>query len=212
MRLIGISGLKTSGKDTTYKAIDSALPNQNVRRVAFADKLKEISAIALGFEGDSAELIRLMDEAKEYWNFDIKFDAFDDPTLVAPVDVIKITGRQYLQYIGQGARKVFADGFWVDQILPRPYGHSEPEGVLHSKYPGVDVLCVTDVRYPNEADRVHDLGGEVWNIVRPGVESDGHSSEIPLEDEKVDLSIYNGYSIETLYQAVVRALIDAGIT
>src|SRR5208282_957774 len=80
MRLIGIAGLKTSGKDTTFKAIASALPNQNVRRVAFADKLKELSAIALGYGGgapwssESDDLIALMDEAKERWDIGIRYD------------------------------------------------------------------------------------------------------------------------------------------
>lgn len=195
MRLIGISGLKTSGKDTTYKAVAAALSEQNVRRVAFADKLKELSAIALGIEDD---FIEAMDEAKEEWVFTI------DNTRTLD-HVMRITGRQYLQYIGQGARKVFQDAFWVDQILPylnnNPHQHN-----LQTMYPGVDVLCVTDVRYPNEADRVHELGGEVWQIIRPGTESDGHSSEIPLEPEKVDLSIYNGYSIDVLYDVVANVL------
>ena len=199
MRLIGISGLKTSGKDTTYKAVASALPNQNVQRVAFADKLKELSALALGFTGTPEQLIAYMDEAKETWEVGIK----QINSLSVPFH--RLTGRAYLQNIGQAARKVFTDGFWVDQILPRlsadPHRHN-----LQTMYPGVDVLCVTDVRYPNEADRVHELGGEVWQIIRPGTESDGHSSEIPLDSDKVDLSIFNGYSIETLYQSVATAL------
>lgn len=204
MRLIGISGLKTSGKDTTYKAVVAALPNQNVRRVAFADKLKELSALALGFTGTPEQLIAYMDEAKETWDLGVKQkDSFAIPFHT-------LSGRAYLQNIGQAARKVFTDGFWVDQILPprRPTGfggnHSND---LIDLYPDVDVLCVTDVRYPNEADRVHEWGGEVWNIIRPGTESDGHSSEIPLESEKVDLSIFNGYTIETLYQSVAAALV-----
>ncbi len=206
MRLIGISGLKTSGKDTTAKAVAAALPNQNVQRVAFADKLKELAAIALGIEDD---FIEAMDEAKEAWVFTI------DNTRTLD-HVMRITGRQYLQYIGQGARKVFEDGFWVDQVLPPVPPHNTAPGVIEKyihrmlweRYPGVDVLCVTDVRYPNEADRVHELGGEIWQVIRPGTESDGHSSEIPLEPEKVDLSIYNGFSIETLYDVVADVLAD----
>src|SRR5271166_555437 len=202
MRLIGISGLKTSGKDTCFKAIASALPNQNVQRVAFADKLKELSAIALGFTGTPEQLIAYMDEAKEQWEIGIKqIDSLSVP-------FHRLTGRAYLQHIGQGARKVFADGFWVDQILPPsvPGHYKGADALLQDRYPGVDVLCVTDVRYPNEADRVHELGGVVWQIIRPGTESDGHSSEIPLESEKVDLSIYNGFNIPTLYEAVAEAV------
>jgi len=198
MRLIGISGLKTSGKDTCFKAIASALPNQNVQRVAFADKLKELSAIALGFTGTPEQLIAYMDEAKEQWEIGIKqINSFSVPFHL-------LTGRAYLQHLGQGARKVFADGFWVDQVLPE--ATFDLDDWAKTYYPGVDVLCVTDVRYPNEADRVHELGGEVWQIIRPGTESDGHSSEIPLESEKVDLSIYNGFNIPTLYEAVAEAV------
>ncbi len=207
MRLIGITGLKTSGKDTTYKAIAAALPTQNVQRVAFADKLKELSALALGFGGPSHRLLKFMDEAKEKWEIRLSFNN-------QPFEQFKdITGREYLQNIGQAARKVFEDGFWVDQILPPVPPHSAQTSMskyIHSmlweRYPYVDVLCVTDVRYPNEADRVHELGGEIWEIVRPGTESDGHSSEIPLTRDKIDLTIYNGFDIPTLYAVVADAI------
>lgn len=207
MRLLGISGLKTSGKDTTAKAVAAALPDQNVQRVAFADKLKELAALAFGVEDD---LIARMDYAKEHWTIKIHGEPEQDigvGDFEYLSDSFWISGRAYLQNIGQAARKVFQDGFWVDQILPPLTGHSlfttlDQQHHLQHFYPGVDVLCVTDVRYPNEADRVHELGGEVWEIIRPGTESDGHSSEIPLESSKVDMAVYNGYTIEELYQVV----------
>lgn len=198
MRLIGISGLKTSGKDTTWKAVEAALPNQRVQRVAFADKLKELTALTFGIED---EMIAAMDFAKEHWTLGC-YDSDGN-------EMFDITGRAILQNIGQGARKVFASNFWVDMVLPPFISNPQvaDDRFLELRYPDTDVLCVTDVRYPNEADRVHEWGGEVWNIIRPGTESDGHSSEIPLESEKVDLSIYNGYTIETLYQSVAAALV-----
>lgn len=205
MRLIGISGLKTSGKDSTYKAIAAALPDKRVRRVAFADKLKELGALAMGiYDNPLAE----MDKAKESWDFEVweKLENGERRRL-------KITGREYLQNIGSEARGLFGLSFWVDQILPPPYtnpyvetGDDEKGLQLGGRYPCVDILCVTDVRYPNEADRVHELGGEIWNIIRPGTESDGHSSEIPLDSSKIDLTIYNVYDIETLYKTVAETV------
>ena len=200
MRLIGITGFKTSGKDTTAKGVALALPEKNVKRVAFADKLKELTALTFGIQDD---LIATMDYAKQAWTL----ACYDDDGN----ELFDITGRAILQNIGQGARQVFQSDIWVDAVLPKYTGNS-PAGsgvdqAVHDMYPGVDVLVVTDVRYPNEADRVHQLGGEVWSIIRPGTESDGHSSEIPLPSEKVDLSIFNGYTIETLYQSAANALI-----
>jgi len=199
VRLIGISGLKTSGKDTTAKAIAQALPDLRVRRVAFADKLKELTALTFGYED---ELIEIMDDAKENWNLLCFHGDGGD-------ELFTISGRAILQNIGQGARKVFTSNFWVDMVLPAPvptgFGGNY-SGTLEERYPDTDVLCVTDVRYPNEADRVHELGGEIWQIVRPGLESDGHSSEIPLPPDKVDLSIFNGNSIEQLYDVIEEVL------
>jgi hypothetical protein len=197
MKLIGISGLKTSGKDSTYKAIAEALPDLNVRRVAFADKLKELAALALGIDRD---FIKRMDEAKEYWTLKIEH---------RDMSLFDVTGREYLQHIGVGARKVFGDSFWVNQILPPAPKQASAEFArefIAEFYQGVDVLCVTDVRYPNEADRVHELGGQIWNIVRPGIESDGHSSEIPLSMSKIDLFIQNNGSLEDLYTKVARCI------
>ena len=42
---------------------------------------------------------------------------------------------------------------------------------------GVSVV-VTDIRFPNEAQMIYDLGGELVKIERPGLpDQDGHASE-----------------------------------
>lgn len=192
MRLIGISGLKTSGKDTTYKAINDLLPDLNVQRVAFADKLKEAAAKAIGFPQGQA--ISLMDECKENWTFAI-YDGFGD-------DLTTFTGREYLQWFGtQAGREVFGDEFWVDLILPEPLGpgHFSP---LDDLYPDADVLVVTDARFPNEARRIKQLGGEMWEVTRPGLEGDGHASEQPLPADLVDIRIDNSGTLADLVEQV----------
>ncbi len=189
MNLIGITGLKTSGKDTTFEAI-RGLSGGNAARRAFADNLKRIGALAVGLDFDD------MDEFKEVGLLDIDLDG-----------VTEITGRQYLQNLGVGAREVFGTNFWVDQVLPVD---PRKRGVIWSS----DVLgppkwgVVTDVRFPNEAERVLDLGGEVWEVVRPGLESDGHASEIPLPRELVTRTIENNSTIADLELRVSHALHD----
>lgn len=191
MKLIGVNGFKRSGKDTTFRAIEGALFTRNlpVARRAFADKLKIMAALALGLEGESLELIELMDEFKEvgYLNYGCRGnEEWGD-----------ISGRQYLQMFGDKARGVFGDTFWVDQVVPldpdrfkelwacEPGGHDLP-------FVGV----ITDLRYANEAERVLQLGGEVWEIIRPGLESDGHITERPLPRELVTHRFYNDSTLD----------------
>ena len=192
MQLIGLNGFKGSGKDTAYEQIKLSLDHrQVVKRVAFADKLKIMAMLSLGYEGSDEEMIDRANLLKENGVVESRY---------FPGDLIQshyLSGRKYLQHFGNHARTVFGDTFWIDQILPKPI-RQEVFGELYTRYPGVDYLIVTDVRYPNEAGRIRDLGGTVWEIVRPGVESDGHSSEIPLPRSMVDLTVLNDGPIEQL--------------
>jgi hypothetical protein len=201
VRLIGINGFKTSGKDTTFRIVEDLLEDQIVERRAFADKLKIMAAKALGYEGSSnADLIALMDEFKENGWISVGAGVYADK---------RITGREYLQLFGAHARDVFGDTFWIDQVLPDPAvleGWDPPIVHVERAYPKVDVLCVTDVRYPNEAERVKRLGGEVWRIERPGLESDGHSSETPLPAPLSDITIRNDGDLDDLRDKVREAL------
>lgn len=211
MQLIGINGFMGSGKDTTYGFI--AKHHRGALRVAFADKLKSIAALAIGFdpELDTQALVDLMNECKEFWDFEISKRLTSMPGEQACMEVTHFTGRQYLQWLGANARVVFGDTFWIDQVLPAldPADYYVKRGAnarLKKMYPDTDLVVVTDVRYPNEAERVQQLGGKVWEVVRPGLTSDGHSSEIPLPRELVDTVIQNDGSLAELSATVKEAL------
>lgn len=195
MRLIGINGYKTAGKDSTFSAIQCARPSLKVERAGFADKLKIMAAKAIGYDAPDEDLIAWMDEAKQNWQFTVVADG--------DLPVTEFSGRQYLQWFGGHARTVFGDSFWVDQVLPIPTGDAIADFFrLRERYSGVDILCITDVRYPNEAKRVLDLGGEVWVVERPGLASDGHSSEQPLPQELVSLYVPNDGTLLALRHKV----------
>lgn len=198
MQIIGLAGFKTSGKDTAYQLIRDALPGAKVERAAFADKLKIMAGRAIGLDGSDEQMIHAMNDFKENGILTGSADTFHT----------SITGRQYLQDFGQKAREVFGDTFWIDQVLP------DDPITLQFKYSTVDVLCVTDVRYPNEAQRIRDLGGCVWEIVRPGLESDGHASETPLPRTLLERTIYNHATIpefgELLEQSIKEVIPNAG--
>lgn len=93
--------------------------------------------------------------------------------------------RRLLQDLGVGARKVFGENFWVEQAL---------KGVQPS-----DKFVITDVRFPNEADAVKALGGQVWRVKRIGVKAvNPHVSETAMDDYPVDQIFINNGSVEDL--------------
>jgi hypothetical protein len=209
MNLIGINGFKRSGKGETYNAVSRIAGDRVVYGIGFADKLKIVGALALGYKGHPRELIDLMDAFKEHGQIDAYvFDDEDDHEQT-------ISGRQYLQFLGNEARNVFGENFWIDQVLPYPVTSADRlsnaaniinEDALQQRYPDVDIVCLTDLRYPNEAARVKALGGVVWEVVRPGLTSDGHASEQPLPEALIDYVIVNDGSLADLDGKVAEAM------
>lgn len=65
--------------------------------------------------------------------------------------------RRFLQDVGHNARVVFGSDFWVDQVLEKHDGPIEEN------------LVFTDMRYPNEFDRINWFEGWTVRITRPGL-------------------------------------------
>jgi hypothetical protein len=210
MYIVGINGFKRSGKGETGNLIEANVMVGGCKQIGFADKVKIYGARALGFLTlTDQECIALMDEAKETWLIDMVTDP-DARKWWPSMEVNKITGRQYLQNVGTEARKIFGADFWVDQVLPDPHaeGMSTDDEALKVMHPGVDWLAITDLRFENEAQRVLDLGGEVWRVSRPGAESDGHASEIALPDNLVTRELDNSGDLDWLQLEVQEALFN----
>jgi hypothetical protein len=93
--------------------------------------------------------------------------------------------RRLLQTLGVGARTVFNDQFWVAQGL--------------AGLSAGDKVVITDVRFPNEADAIKSLGGQIWRVKRIGVGAvNAHISETAMDGYKVDQIFINNGSIEDL--------------
>lgn len=206
IRLIGVNGRLHSGKDTLYE-ITRELTSKRVTRVAFADKLKQSAAAALGYTGDDP--IGFCNWLKEEAQFEIK--GYEAPPIEGedPYMGIAFSGRSYLQWYGTEAhRKIFGDDFWVDALLPRPQGGESIN--LRLRYPGTDILFVTDTRFENEAQRILDLRGEVWRIdadQRLGpLPEDAHVSEHPLPDHLVTHTLDNNGDLTNFRKEINRAL------
>lgn len=208
MKLIGINGRLRSGKDTAVAFIREAAHPRVVERTGFADKIKLSGVRALGFDPATVEeAVEIANRIKEAGSV-VSTWSIDDPK-PSPRDatdfrrrtqILKsktITGREFWQRYGTEAhREVFETDFWVNHLLPTPGMGGSPS----ARFPGVDVLCITDVRYPNEARRILDLGGVVWQIdaeQRLGPLPEGsHPSEYPLPPEYVTIRVPNNTTIE----------------
>lgn len=217
MKLIGLNGRMRSGKDTAVEFIRSeanaffAASERRtpvVQRTGFADKLKLSAALALGFRPDSVEeAVDICNSIKEYGR--VRTYHEPGPTLM------DISGRLFLQLYGtESHRDVFGDNFWVDALLPlRISKVTERVRPVDDLFPDVDVLVVTDCRFENEAQRILDLGGEVWRIdaeQRLGPLPEGsHPSEHGLPDSLVTRTVRNNGSLEDFQRAVSFATVEA---
>lgn len=188
MIVIGLHGYAQCGKDTACKILQEQLENRRVVRDAFADRLKVSAMRALGDTGTDEELVELANRFKDSGS--IYFGEDDD------LSDYRISGREYLQFYGTEAhRDVFGQDFWLDAVLP-----------MNELRRDADVLVVTDVRFPNEAQRVKDYGGYLWHIRRESViPESAHASEAGLSPDWFDVVIDNDKGIPELRHAVMEA-------
>ena len=187
MKLIALCGAAGAGKDT----VADMLP---ARKLAFADALYREVAEAWGVEQhvlrcrETKELIQrrlaLMEcENEEFlqFKFDAKWSAPRSP-------------RQILQWWGDYRRAQDPDYFLASlrfAILDGPPGD----------------IVITDVRFPNEAALVRQLGGQLWQIRRPGYEAGGtgHASDTDGREFRPDVVLENFGSLEALRRTVLDA-------
>lgn len=97
-------------------------------------------------------------------------------------------GRAFLQDIGMAARKYNPD-VWINLL----------KGEVS---PVIQQLVFTDVRFQNEADYVHSIGGIIVRIVRPGIIADNHESELKQSEVAADIEIVNDGTIEDLHNKI----------
>ena len=209
--LIGLHGEAESGKDTGFIFIKE-WANRNgleAAREAFADRLKASAAMALGWE----EALDIGETPIDFCNY-LKQDGSEIQITVQPplnehklASTYYITGREFLQYYGTEAhRDVFDYNFWVDAVLPtsnlddfldHPDWHENfKTGDSDYQQYVADICVVTDVRFPNEAERVKELGGVVWKIDREVPGAGDHPSEQTLDPDLIDLIIDNNGDLE----------------
>lgn len=96
-------------------------------------------------------------------------------------------GRKLLQDIGMAGR-AYKESIWIDYV--------DEEAV------GFGSHVFTDVRFRNEADYIRGLGGIIVRIVRPGIISGNHESELKQSEIPADIEIVNDGTIEDLHNKI----------
>jgi hypothetical protein len=235
MRLIGLHSRLQGGKDTAYETIDKAAVEEGalaVRR-AFADPLKTSGLRSLGVPvgTDSETVLALANKIKESGRITVTYEEISEHGNLVPRG-FTITGRQFWQWYGTEAHRAddlghsFGQDFWVENLLPlgtvnRTVIAQEGRDLIPDERPlwwdsfkeswagFADIAVVTDVRFPNEAKRILEHGGEVWWIYadeRLGPNTDGHASEQRLPDEFITKTIDNNGTLAQFQNNVLEAL------
>lgn len=165
-RIIGIHGFKRAGKDSTGDWLNEHFGHQGI---AFATPVKRVVYIVNSLLPSGRRVQGFVDE--HGWE-GIK-------ELTDPMDVADyLECRRLQQATGTDAgREVLGIDIWADKARDLA-----DEG---------NRFMFTDVRFDNEAQVVHDMGGFVLEIVRPGLVSDGHSSERRISAHLIDATVIN---------------------
>lgn len=182
--VIGISGFKGVGKDTLADALEQSsnrLPMiGNIGRFAFAAPLYAMMDALLPFVG--------VDPAKEPTTRENK---------ETPLPVIGASRRVLLQTLGTEWGRMLDQDLWLKILEHR---------INSSRF---DVVMVTDVRFDNEAELIHNNDGFVINIERPGFGSqDAHRSENGINPKYVNLTIVSDGTEEEFKSWVSKRLWD----
>lgn len=182
--VIGIVGVKQSGKDTTANYL---IENYGYIRYSFADPLKRGCMEMFGFTPE------------QMWGTGEQKEAIDPVWNISPRRMLQLIGTELLQmdihkHLNEGefniGRKIWVLRFknwYLNEIKKNP-----------------DIrIVISDVRFPHEAEILHDLGAMVWRVERASLTSiDEHPSEIEQRLIKEDVLIHNDSTLQDLYHNV----------
>ena len=175
--LIAFSGPKGSGKSTAAEALRYTPFWTRYVRVSFAERIRKM-LLALGVPRDN-----LVDpELKE-----IPLPEFGG-----------WSARYLMQTLGtEWGRECVSHNIWLDVVARE---------IRIARAAGMPII-IDDARFDNELACVHDLGGVVIEIQRPGCVRGGHQSELGLDPALVDYAVKNDSTPEN-FAAAIRNLVS----
>lgn len=176
--IIGLTGLAGSGKDS----VRAVLEQHGYTGLAFADPIRAM--VRALFESAGISLLHMTARhLKE-----------------EPIPQLGFSYRQLAQTLGTEWGRALGQDIWVKLATARM------DELLGATFGPVQFV-ISDVRFPNEAALIRSRGGQIWHVVRPGVErvraheSEAHALAIPA-----DYTILNDSTLDALHGTVQRAL------
>lgn len=146
-KIIAVCGLQGAGKDTTADKLIEIAKSKGLKvgKMAFADRLKDMIAVLFDLPRD--QLAGFTPESR-IWR--------EEPLPKWSKRVGKpITPRYLLQYFGtELLREQFCDTIWIDCLM---------DSIEKSD---LDMIIITDCRYPNEMKSLIDNGGKIIEVKR----------------------------------------------
>lgn len=200
--LLGFAGRAGSGKDTCA----ALLLREGFRAVAFADALRE--EVAEAWRIDPRMLV---DRAtKEYAIPALAVANCVDVEFISTMDVLghdlqaPRSARWILQRWGTEYRRSADSNYWIDQALQR---------IARLRSSGWHRVCITDVRFANEAEVIVSLGGEVVQVARPDLpQLEQSAAAHPSEAGALPTSgvVHNDGTVDHLHAELLRVLDGLG--
>lgn len=178
--IIGFCGKKRSGKDTGASIL---INKYGFIRYAFADALK-----------NACSEIFLLSEEQVNGN---KKEEIDERWNLSPRKIFQIFGTEIFREKLDNffpELKEYKNNFWINRF--KLWYNNETK-----KNPNVKIV-ITDIRFPNEAEIVKELGGNIIKVQRNNNNknnNDKHSSESLIDTIKGDFNIINDRDIKTYH-------------
>lgn len=178
VEVVGVSGWARTGKDTVAAHL---VEKYGYTRMSFADPMRE-ALLRLD------PLITVGEIQGVSLSSAVHGLGWEELKSLSP-DI-----RGLMQRMGtEVGRDMFGQDFWVNAAIDSIKDGSK--------------VIFADVRFPNEAEAIKNLGGEVWRVLRPGVgPANDHISETALDDHSFDMYILNNTTLEDLWEVIDKEL------
>ena len=182
---------------------------QNWKIVKFADKLKDIVCLLIGYTRSQLEAREFKEKelGEEWWYYKGRNNsliAYSKDSKRNREDLIKLTPRLLLQLVGTD--------LFRNQLHPNTWVTATFANYQNNNW------IITDMRFPNELEAIKKRNGITIRINRGPIERTGkmiqepeHISENSLDNAKFDYVIENSGTIEDLIEQVKKILIKEKI-
>lgn len=170
--IVGLSGFAGVGKDEARKVLceEAGFTGQ-----AFAEKLRQLALFLDPYFPEAGETYKSLVERLGYDTAKRQYPCI----------------REYLIKLGDGGRRILYPELWRDSVLPL-----RTSANYHEFMTTPQPIVISDIRYPNEAGRIMEMGGKVIRIRRPGFEAVHPTEAKSLAETPYDVEVVNDGTLE----------------